>query len=223
MRLHSDLINTTVKLTPKAYDLEEIVILPKYEDKELVIGKFRKSKVDHSFGVNLKPWIVARFFDYKAEYKETQYLNKIRLVTNSDIKDAKFNIRLYSMNENGEPDDFIYDKNIIGIAKKGKHITEIDLSNLNIRFPKEGFFVAVEWFIIESNKYEYEYVMVGKNKKYKGISYEPSIGSIPKETDENGWVFMNGKWKRIWKNERTTMKKYKNKYNLIAIELTLTN
>lgn len=203
--------------------MDEVVILPKYEDRKFVIGKFRKFQVNHSFMCSNLPWIVARFFEYKTAYKETQYLNKIRLVTISDIKEAKFNIRLFKINENGEPGDYLYDKNIIGIAKKGKHYTEIDLSNLNIRIPEEGFFVAVEWFILESNKYEFEYVMEGSSKKYKGVSIEPNIGSIPKDTDENTWIYMNGKWTRIWKNEIITMKKYKDKYNLIAVELTLSN
>ena len=64
--------------------------------------------------------------------------------------------------------------------------------------------------------------MEGSKKKLKGISYEPSIGTLPTETDENTWIFNKGKWQKIWKN-KGSLKRYKGKYNLIAVELTLTN
>jgi hypothetical protein len=65
--------------------------------------------------------------------------------------------------------------------------------------------------------------MEGSKKKLKGTSYEPAVGTIPAETDENSWRFNQGKWRKVWKNNNETMKKYRNKYNLLAIELTLTN
>ena len=52
---------------------------------------------------------------------------KIRILTKSDVKDSKFNIRLYGVSENGEPENYIFDQNIIGIAKKGKKTTENDI------------------------------------------------------------------------------------------------
>jgi hypothetical protein len=70
--------------------------------------------------------------------------------------------------------------------------------------------------------------MFDSKKKLKGISYEPSIGTVPSETDENSWIFNQGKWRRIWQNKDPNKKiryskKYRNKYSLIAIELSLTN
>jgi hypothetical protein len=92
-----------------------------------------------------------------------------------------------------------------------------------MEFPKEGFFIAIEWLIIESNKHEYSYTMQGSGKKLTGISYEPAIGTVPAETDENSWVFNQGKWREIFKNKNGILKRYKDKYSLLAIELTLTN
>lgn len=99
----------------------------------------------------------------------------------------------------------------------------MNISNLNIEFPKEGFFIAIEWLIIESNKHEYSYKMQGSEKKITGISYEPAIGIIPAETDENSWILKKGKWRKMHKNNSAFSKRYKDKYNLLAIELTLTN
>lgn len=218
----SNSIQMIVELKPQITELKEIVVKSKKLTRQLGIGEFEQSKINHYFACGTTPWIAARYFDYKESYNNTPFLKKIRLLTKSDVKDSKFNIRLYGVNENGEPENYIYDENIIGIAKKGKKITEIDISDLNIQFPEKGFFISIEWLIIESNKYEYTYTMKGSKKKLLGISYEPSIGTIPSETDKNSWIFNQGKWRKVWKNN-SSIKSYKDKYGLLAIELILTN
>jgi hypothetical protein len=221
-KISSDLIKKTLELKPITTELDGVIINSKKSTQELIIGEFKKPKINHYFGCGIKPWIIARFFKYNDKYSNTPFLKKIRILTNSDVKDSKFNIRLYSVNENGEPENYIYDQNIVGIAKKGKKTTEIDISALNIEFPDNGFFIAIEWLIIENNKYEYKYTIEGSRKKLEGISYEPAIGTVPAETDKNSWRYNQGKWRKVWKNVGTS-KKYKDKYSLIAIELTLTN
>lgn len=222
-KISSDFIKNTLELKPLVTELKEVVIKSKKQNKKLVLGKFKKSKVNHYFACGTTPWISARYFKYQEDYDKISFLNKIRVLTNSDVKDSKFNIRFYSVSKNGEPNEYLLEENIIGIAKKGKKITEIDISDLNIEFPKEGFFIAIEWLIIESNKYEYNYTITGSRKKLTGISYEPAIGTVPAETDENSWIFTQGKWRKMHKNKSGTLKRYKDKYNLLAIELTLTN
>lgn len=222
-KISSDSIKNVLELKPLVTELKEVVIKSKKQNKKLVVGKFKKSKINHYFACGTTPWISARYFKYQEDYDKTSFLNKIRVLTNSDVNDSKFNIRFYSVSKNGEPNESIFDENIIGIAKKGKKITEIDISDLNIEFPKEGLFIAIEWLIIESNKHQYSYTMTGSGKKLTGISYEPAIGTVPAETDENSWIFTQGKWRKMHKNNNGTLKRYKNKYNLLAIELTLTN
>jgi len=222
LKISSDLIISFIKLKPKTTQLSEIIIKAKKHTKELIIGKFKKSKINYYFGCGTKPWITARYFKYRSDYNKTTFIKKIKLLTKSDVKNAKFNIRLYNLNDKGEPEGYIYDENIIGIAKKGKKTTEVNVSNLNIEFPKNGFFIAIEWLIVETNKHEYKYTMKGSNKKLEGISYEPAIGTIPAETDKNSWVYNKGKWQKVWKNNGK-LKRYKGKYNLIAIELTLSD
>lgn len=223
-KVSSDSIKNILELKPVITELDEIVINSKKLSQELTIGQFKKSKINSYFGCGIYPWISAKFFERKEEYEKAPYLKKFRILTNSDVKNSKFNIRLYGVNEKGEPDNYIYNENIIGIAKKGKKITEIDVSKLNIKFPEKGFFLAIEWLIIEENKYEYKYTMKGSRKKLKSISYEPAIGIVPTETNKNSWRFNKGKWiKASCKNKNESMKRYRNKYSLLAIELTLTN
>ncbi len=191
-KINAENIRGKVNLKPKNIELSEVVITPQKRSQKLIIGKFKKSKINHYFGAggSKTPWIVARYFPYKSEYEATP---------------------------------FLMNKNIIGIARKGKHITEFDIADLQIKFPKEGFFIAVEWLVIPENRHEYSYTMKGSKKKYKGISYEPAIGTVPAPTNENTWMFVAGKWKKIPTKAGEDLKRYRGKYNLLAIELTLTN
>lgn len=221
-KIKARFLTNTLLLKPKVTELQEITVTPKKQNKELNIGQFKKSDVHFYFACGIKPWIVARYFEFKEDYIQTTYIKKIKILTKSEIKNSKFNIRLYSVDENEKPGEYIYDKNILGVALKGKNITEIDISELNIEFPKKGFFVAIEWLIIESNKYEYTYILEGSKEKLQGVRYLPSIGTIPAETNSNSWVYRKGHWEKVWKNNGI-IKKYKDKYNLLAIELILTN
>ena len=221
-KIEFGLINDVVELKSKNIELQEVIIKPTKQKKELKIGEFKKSSVNFYFGCGTKPWIAARYFKFKESYSQTPFLNTIKLLTNSDVKDSKFNIRFYSVDKNGEPCNFIYDKNILVNVRKGKKVTDVDISELKIEFPKEGFFIAIEWLIIESNKYEYTYTMNNSKKKLSGISYEPSIGTVPSKSNANSWIYSKGRWEKVWKNTEQ-IKSYKDKYNLLAIELLLTN
>lgn len=221
-KINSNSIKNIIELEPLVTELKEVIIKSEKLTEKIIIDKFKKSKINHYFACGTTPWIAAKYFEYKQDYDKIPFLNKIRVLTDSDVKDSKFNIRLYSINKNGEPENYIYDENIIGIAQKGNTITEIDLSDLNITFPKEGFFIAIEWLIIESNKYEYNYTKQGSKNKLIGISYEPAIGIVPSETDRNSWSFNQGKWKKELKDKGSS-KNYKDKFRYLAIELTLTN
>ena len=222
-KVPSDSIRNILELKPAITELDEIIINSKKLARELTIGEFKKSKIKSYFACGGTPWISARYFEFKENYKRTPFIEKIKILTKSKIKDSKFNIRLYNTNEKGEPENYIYNKNIIGIAKKGKRLTEIDVSELNIKFPKKGFFIAIEWLIIEDNKYEFNYTIKGSKKKHLGIHYNPKVGLIPSVVNKNSWIFIQGKWSKVSKNNLYHMKKNRSKYNLLAIELTLIN
>lgn len=96
--------------------------------------------------------MTARYFKYEEEYNKTPFIKKVILLTTSKVKNAKFNLRIYGVSKDGSPGNLIYNENIIGIAKKGNRKTKVDIHNLNIEFPKEGFFLAFEWLLIEENK-----------------------------------------------------------------------
>lgn len=219
-RISSEVIKSVVKLNPIATKLDEVVITPKSQNLTLAIARFKKSKINSYFFCGTNPWMSARYFKYEGTYSKTPFLEKIRVLTNSNIKDSRFNVRLYRVSEKGSPEGYLFDKNIIGVAKKGKKITEVDLSVFNLEFPEEGFFVAIEWLIIDDNKYEY--TSTGSSND-KDVFYEPAVGTITYETDENSWIFAQGKWRKVMNNMFGSTKNNKGSYSLTAIELTLSN
>ncbi|MEH6779273.1 hypothetical protein [Maribacter arcticus] len=151
----------------------------------------------------------AKYYHYNEDYQKTPFLNEIKIATNSEIKDAKFNVRLFTVNKNGEPEGYIYPKNIIVTAKKGKHKTKIDLSSLNLKIPKEGFFIAIEWLYLKEDGYYWD-------------SYQPEMGFMQLETHTGSWHYRYGRWVKIWRNSGEH-KHYKDKYNHLALELVLSN
>lgn len=228
-RISLDSTVSTVYLTPKHLILSEVVVSPKRSTRTQSIGKYERSKINFYFGSGSSPWAVARFFPYKKEYSQSEFLQQIKLLTSSDVKDALFNVRLYMVGADGAPADYLYDQNIIGVAKKGKRSTEIDVADLNIRFPDKGFFVAIEWLIIDRNRHEYktdkrvESSLIGsKMTSNTRVSYQPLMGTVASDTDENSWIMTKGKWSKVFPS-KSGNKRYRDKYNLLAIELTLTN
>jgi hypothetical protein len=98
-KVSSDSIRNILELKPAINELDEIIINSKKLAKELTIGEFKKSKINSYFACGGTPWVSARYFEFKENYKRTPFIEKIKILTKSKIKDSKFNIRLYNTNE----------------------------------------------------------------------------------------------------------------------------
>jgi len=216
-------LTNTILLTPAAIQLHEVVINCKKEKLELKTGSFKNRDIIHYFGCGVLPWMIGRFFPYDTTYAKTPYLQLIKINTNSDVKTAIMNIRLYLPDENGKPGKALHNENILFSVKKGDRITEVNLAPLNITFPEQGLFVVTEWFIIEQNKYVYRYTEHDTGKVHKdGISYEPAIGAISDATGTNSWRYSGGNWTNTFKRYDIN-RKDKGDHLLMAAELTLSN
>lgn len=135
---------------------------------------------------------------------------------------ASFNLRILEANLDGSPSNDLLDQNIVVKVQKGKHNNEIDLRQFNIRFPKNGIFISVEFLIIEANKYDVEVSFPEVEKKIMS-SYQPSIGTVPADFSTT-WRYSVGRWKKFeTKNKNEEPKAYFDKYSELAIKLTLSN
>lgn len=224
-RIEISKISNTISLNPKVTQLQEVIINSAKQKKELVIGKFNDSDIGYFYASLDKPEIKARFFPLDPIYSKTPYLKKLKFRIYSNIRNAKFNVRLYSIGKNGEPKNPLYEKNIIGTVKKGTKNIELDLSDLDITFPESGLFVSYEWLIIKENEFKTSFPIKDSKEREEKIMFEPKVGFLPSEKDDNSWTYKNGKWKKVIAFDKKTNhpKKYINKFGLLAIEMTLTN
>lgn len=224
-RIEVSNFSNKILLNPKAAILDEVIISSTKISEEIVIAEFDDKDVGYYYGSKNKPEIRARFFPFDSRYAKTPYLQKLKFRIYSDVKNAKFNIRLYSIGENGEPKNPIYHKNIIGLVKKGIRNTEIDLSDLAIIFPVDGIFIGYEWLIIPENAFKVAFQTKDIEKRDEKIMYEPKVGFLPSVKNTNSWSFKNGKWENVKAFDRksNSLERYINKFGLLAIEITLTD
>jgi hypothetical protein len=219
-QIHIDSPNLKLYLIPKTYFIKEIIVTPR-QNKEIVIGNYRKSQI-HQFVGPTTPQIFARLFPYKVEYADNHFIKRIRIETLSRIESI-INLRLFYVNDNGGPGEDILNTNFLIKVKKGRKITTIDsFDEYKIRFPKEGLFIALEYLIIEENEYQFNYYDKDLNKKVTVTSYMPMIGTIKTDNSLNSWVYRNGKWEKDLGKKTEEMTDDKKNY-FVAMEITLTN
>jgi len=142
---------TEVHLSPKSFQLEEVVVTRKLETKVIEIGK-SKTTIYQAFDNG--PRIDVKFFPYYAKYKKTRNIRQVTVETDSKIDDATIKIHFYSVDVNGFPGEELLVKDFVTTVKKGVNKNIFNISNFNLRMPKKGLFVGFEKLIIEKNKVE---------------------------------------------------------------------
>lgn len=66
-----------------------------------------------------------------------------------------FRVRIYK-NENGMPGEDLLNQSLIVKAKRGKGWFNVDVSDYDIPFPADGFFVAMEWIVVPNKEYWFD-------------------------------------------------------------------
>lgn len=191
----------SVLLSLDQIDLKEVLIIkPSYKQK-LKLGSSTGTNIALSATYDLQIAEAGRV--YLLNDSIQRFLKKIKFRTFSSLPDRLIGVKIYSLNDNNEPNELINTENIISIVKKGNHITTVDLSPYSISVPKAGFFVSIQILLIEQNK---QYGELNKNWFF----YEPSIGATQ---NENNAAYYSMSEENIWK-------KHNNCELNIEVELT---
>lgn len=210
-------------LQPETVRLTEVVVKAKRKGKakRKTAGEdFRVSVVKRFFFCGESPYMAAKYFPYQDSYSKTPYLAGFEIVTSSPLDSARFNIRLYSVNEKGEPDHPLYANNIIGIAKKGINLTTVELTTQAIEFPVNGLLVAFEFLIIDSNKYTFT---IPGTVERKETAYLPALGTVPTEEEGKSWIYTGGTWQKTKRNKGAPQEEYENRFSDVAMRIVLTD
>lgn len=209
----------TVNLKPMAYQLDEVVVLAqRRETKEIEIGK-TKNVIRQAFDNG--PRIDTKFFPYNPAYKKTKFIKQVVVSTDSKIDKAIIKIHFYSVDADGFPGKELLEKDYIVSVDKGVKKTFFNVTEFNLRMPKNGIFVGFEKLSIEKNKTERTITDQATNKTQIQKTYAPFILYNHVEKDFL-FTFSGGKWhKKTKQNNRGIVEKIM--IDEPAINLILTN
>lgn len=214
--------NNEILLETLSYEIPEILIAAKKEkQKEIALNKLKKSEINGLLTCDNLPKMYARYFPYESRFDEVKFIQSIRIGFRGDQQNrkSKVRIRILSNDSNMPGQDILHDELIL-LAKSGIH--KADISKYAIRMPKEGVFIAVEWLIIEENKYDWVTYNQLKIKKTE-IKYGPILGANYYQ-ESNTWLYWAGRWEKYERKVPLVHPKIKpGSYFDSAISLTLTN
>jgi hypothetical protein len=207
-----------VKMLPKTFQLDEVVISKHFGTKTIEIGS-TKNEIAQAFDNG--PRIDVKFFPYLPKYKKTKYLKQVTIYTDSSIENATIRLHFYTVDEFGFPGEELLDKDYIVTVKKGVKKSYFNISDFNLRMPKKGLFVGFEKLIIEKNKVENTITDYNSNTTRIQKTYYPFVlyNFVP---SDYYYTYYGGKWNRETKlaNDKSTDKMM---INEPAINLILTN
>jgi hypothetical protein len=204
--------NIKIELIPRIYELPEIKVTPKKRTTKLIVDSNKKALVTTAISpMGYYPWIVTKYFNFFPNYNSTPILKQIQIMTVCHLDSAIFNLRLIAADDKGEPGSDLLSNNMIITVKKGDKNVTVNLADFRIFFPKNGFFVAIEWLILDRNK--------DLNKQEQRFHYDPMFGIVPKADNGDIWMYSKGKWYK----SRLISSPTKSLSGELAVELTLAN
>ncbi|AWA29266.1 hypothetical protein HYN48_03715 [Flavobacterium magnum] len=208
-----------VKMQELVQQLDEVRISVKTPEATRTIEIGGSKQIAHTYISGATPWIYAKFFPSDSLYSDTPFIKNAIVFTKSNIRNATFKLRIFSVNDEGFPGNDMIDEDIIVTVKKGSEKNTIDLTKFHLTMPDNGIFIGYEWMIIEKNKYVMKYkTLEGKMEQFD--TYAPVIVCNPVDA-ANTFHFIGGKWyKRQSSKSRTNDD---GKITEPAINLTLTN
>lgn len=209
----------TVNLQESVMHLDEVRVSAKRPEATKTVEIGGSKQIAHTYLSGATPWIYAKFFPSDSLYSNTPFIKNAIVFTKSNIRNATFKLRIFSVNDEGFPENDMIDEDIIISVKKGAEINTIDLTKFHLTLPDNGIFIAYEWMIIEKNKYVMKYkTMEGKMEQFD--TYAPVIVCNPVDA-VNTFHFIGGKWYK--KQPSKPGSNYDGKITEPAINLTLSN
>ena len=178
---------TTIYLETEAIELNEVKIVKRNNKNVVKLGRARRG--DSSYGVQFdsKNGLCAKYFSNKSSIG---FINKVKFCATASERNRIVNLIFYSVGENGEPKEILNTENKIVRLKKGTHVVDVDVSNLDIQFPKEGLFVVIQHLLLEQNK------NYAKPYYPNAFFYEPTIAIDYTKGYQDTWYLKEGKWQK---------------------------
>jgi hypothetical protein len=208
-----------IKLIP-AMPVRSINAESPIHSKKLEIGGLSKRHHAHSAGQ--APWIYARKFEYNPSLQATPFLETATIYTDAWKSGATVRLRIFGVDPSGCPGEDLLLESVTVTVKGGARETDVDLSEYKIKMPKNGLFVAVEWLLVDGNKYKFNYLNSATGKPVKSFRYDPALQSNLVDKS-NGYQYSGGRWHRLDDVQISGLPKGGKQKIEPALKLALTN
>ena len=138
------------------------------------------------------PYMYGRFFENNQEVQRVPYVDTVLVYTKSAVAAATIKIRLMRMAEYGCPSEDLLQEPIIALVKRGTKKNLIQVLKHNIKVPKNGIFVVVEWLMTENNQFRPMNFLKGENL-IQDFRYMPDVMNNKVEKTSS-FRYMYGEW-----------------------------
>ena len=204
-----------VVLESKIYELNEVVISKIKNTKDYTTSNAKKRF--YLPEPQIIPWILGLKFSSQEDYN---YIKSLIFYTNSEVENGMFRARIFTIGNDGLPNEDVLPEELLVNVKKGKQKIIVNVMHYKIKIPKEGIVVAFESLLINQNKYIQKGTISNSKKSTEFQNFSPHILYFYNNTIES-YSYRAGKWAGF---STEFYDKYKDiKMPIPAIELILTN
>ncbi|MDN4165125.1 carboxypeptidase-like regulatory domain-containing protein [Cytophagales bacterium LB-30] len=194
--LVSDTVNLLMK--KQAVVLDEVAVMGNRNAKgrRYTIDKIDKWKIRSFIGTGGVPIMYGFVIEQEEVLMAGMGIKSVSFVTKSEKVPSTVLIRLYEKGTDGLPGNSLHTTPILVECKRGKHITTVDVEQMNLSFPSNGLIVAIELLCIEENTIEITVTDArgpGKPEKIKRKHINPYIGTSDSH-QQNTLVYSKGDW-----------------------------
>lgn len=183
------LIAPEIMLRPKAVYLAEVKLAKRQFEKTAKLGKAKRG--DNHYGVQWDSKIAMTAKYFPNDGVKGKFLSKAKFFATTTVKDRLISVLVYSVGDDGKPNEIVNTETLVYKLKKGTHVVEADLNSLNIVFPSNGIFIVIQHPLLEQNK------NYSPNSNHPdAFFYEPLIAIDFVNQYEDSWYFKDGNWNK---------------------------
>lgn len=185
------------EMVEESFELDEVVVSESYGNS-MVLNPISSYSLTSGFSSSSTPWVLALYYPNIGAQKK--YVEKVGIFfqKNKNFKRslAKFRLRIYDVDpKTKKPGKDILRKSIVLESNINEDFVSIDLSAFNLKIPKSGIYIGVEWLFVPYNWYTNTYQHPITKKKLVEDRFAPTFGAIyNKNQNFKAMVYGMGEW-----------------------------
>lgn len=185
------------EMVEQSFELDEVVVSESYGNS-VVLNPISSYSLTSGFSSSSTPWILALYYPNIGAKKK--YVEKVNVFFQKDVNfkrpSSKFRLRIYAVDsKTKKPGKDILRKSIVLETDVNKDFVSIDLSAFNLKVPKSGIFIGVEWLFVPYNWYTNTYQHSITKKNLVEDRFAPTFGAVyNKNQNFRAMVYGMGEW-----------------------------